>query len=162
MHVCAPTTLREVSNMVAERGCSATASAAWKPPRLLRKKLGEDVLNASQMLVALAETRQASDRDDSGMCRTGVKARKTDRGMLNEWIDNAQAQLNNTCYAVSNAAHCFVLLRRSLEKKSMQDDRATIKMNSSKFAHPWKSRDLILRTRCAQKQPDVRGCRQEQ
>ena len=122
-----------MSNMAAERGCSATASAASKPPRLLKKELdddetncvptiderkkdGEDVLNVSQMLVALAETRQASDRDDSEMCRTGMKARNTDRDMLNEWIDNVQAQLNNTCYAVSNAAHSFALLRRSPER----------------------------------------------
>ena len=88
---------------------------------------------ADQKLVALAETRQASGGGDSQMCRTGVKARKTDSDMLKEWIDNAQAQLNNTYYAVSNVAHSFALVRRSLEKKSMQDDRATTQTNSSKF-----------------------------
>ena len=81
---------------------------------------------ADQKLVARAETRQASDGGDSQMCRTDIN-------MLKEWIDNAQAQLNNTYCDVSNVAHSFALLRRSLKKKSMQDDRATIQTNSSKF-----------------------------
>ena len=66
----------------------------------------------------------------------GVEAHGTDSvdvDVLSDLIDNAQAQLNNTCHTVSNTARSFASLRRSLEKQLMQDNRATIQTNSSKF-----------------------------
>ena len=62
-----------------------------------------------------------------------MKAHRTDRDVPSDLMDNVHAQLNNTCHAVSNAAHSFALLRRSLEKESMQVNRATIHTNSSTF-----------------------------
>ena len=96
--------------MVAEHGCSATPRVAWKLPRLPKKELdddetnliptiderrmlGEDVKNADQKLMTLSQTRQASDRDDSEIHVAGVKTRRIDRHVLNDLIDNAQAQL---------------------------------------------------------------------
>ena len=142
-----------LTHIVAEHGCSATACAAGKP-RLLKneldgketnpiptigemKELGEDVLNAdNQKLMALVQTRQTSDLNDSEIRTTGVEAHRTDSvdgDVLSDLIDNAQAQLSNACHAVSNAAHSFALLRRSLEKQLMQDNRATTQTNGSEF-----------------------------
>ena len=101
------------------------------------EELGEDVLNAdNQKLMALVQTRHASDLDASEIFSTGVQARRTDRDVLSDLIDNAQAQLNVAFHAVANAA--FALFKRSLEKQSMQDNRATIQTNGLKFSHPSK------------------------
>ena len=41
-------------------------------------------------------------------------------------MDNAQTQLDGTCHAVTNSAHDFILLRRSLEDQLTQDKKTVV------------------------------------
>ena len=93
--------------------------------------------------MALVQTRQASDLVDSGPRATGVEVHMTHSSdVLSDLTDNAQTQLNNMCHAMSNAAHSFALLRRSLERQLTQDSKTEPQMSGSKFTLILGSREI--------------------
>ena len=79
--------------------------------------------------------RQANNLDDSEPRALAVETYITlssSRDVLNNLRDNAQTDLKNTRHAVSNAAHSFALLRRSLERQL--DNKTMTQTSNSKFS----------------------------
>jgi len=93
-----------------------------------------------QKLVALVQSRQASDDDDSELSAPAAAAYVSHSSdivdVLNDLLDKAQTQLDETRHAESNAAHNFALLKQSLEDQLKQDNKALTKAkaDNSEFA----------------------------
>ena len=82
-------------------------------------------------MVALVQSRQASNDDDSESPALAAAAdvnRSSDRlsDVLNDLMDSAQTQLDDTRHALSDAAHSFVLLMQSLEDQLTQDNKTVM------------------------------------
>merc|ERR1712136_478448 len=93
-----------------------------------------------QKLVALVQSRQASDDDDSELSAPAAAVYVSHSSdivdVLNNLLDKAQNQLDETLHAESNAAHNFALLKQSLEDQLTQDNKALTKAkaDNSEFA----------------------------
>ena len=90
--------------------------------------------------MALVQSRQASDVDDSELCAAAAAVYVTHSsdsvGVLNVLLDKAQTLLDVTRHAESNAVHNFALLKHSLEDQLTQDNKALTKAkaDNSEFA----------------------------
>jgi len=80
-----------------------------------------------QKLVALVRGRQASDDDVSELSAPAATAYVSHSSdivdVLNDLLDKAEAQLDETRHADLNAAHNFALLKQSLEDQLAQDSK---------------------------------------
>ena len=98
-----------------------------------------------QKLVALVQSRQASNSDDSESPALAAAADVT-RGsdivpdVLGDLVDNAQTQLDDTRVALSDAAHSFALLRQFIENELTQDSKALTKKRLEVFHGPYLDR----------------------
>ena len=85
-----------------------------------------------QELVALVQSRQASDVDDSELSAPAV-AVYVSYSRAQRLLDKAQSLLDVTRHAESNAVHNFALLKHSLEDQLTQDNKALTKAKADKF-----------------------------
>ena len=89
-----------------------------------------------QKLVALVQSRQASDDDVSDLSAPAAAAYVSHSSdivdVLNGLLDKAEAQLDETRHADLNAAHNFALLKQSLEDQLDQDSKALEKTKADR------------------------------
>eukprot|EP00450_Noctiluca_scintillans_P002421 CAMPEP_0194482150 /NCGR_PEP_ID=MMETSP0253-20130528/4235_1 /TAXON_ID=2966 /ORGANISM="Noctiluca scintillans" /LENGTH=688 /DNA_ID=CAMNT_0039321673 /DNA_START=47 /DNA_END=2116 /DNA_ORIENTATION=+ len=137
-----------------ERAISIIQREMAKNPAFLQKKIDtrnmNNVISAlsavvdaaafssadKQKLVALVQSRQASDDGDSEFSAPAAAAYASHSSdivdVLNDLLDKAQTQLDETRHAESNAAHNFALLRQSLEDQLAQDNKALEKAKADR------------------------------
>ena len=93
-----------------------------------------------QELVALVQSRQASDVDDSELSAPAAAVYVSHSSdfvdVLNDLLDKAQTLLDVTRHAESNAVHNFAVLKHSFEDQLTQDNTALTKAkaDNSEFA----------------------------
>ena len=89
-----------------------------------------------QKLVALVQSRQSSDDDDGELSAPAAATYKSHSSdivdVLNDLLDKAQTELDDTRHAESNAAHNFAMLEQSLEDQLAQDNKALEKAKTAK------------------------------
>ena len=98
-----------------------------------------------QTLVALVQSRRASNDDDSESPAPAAAADVTcgsDRvpDVLSDLVDNAQTQMDDTRLAPSDAAHSFALLRQFIENELTQDSKALTEKTLEVFHGPYLDR----------------------
>ena len=147
-----------------ERAISIIQREMSKNPAFLQKKIDtrniNNVISAltavidaapfpsadKQKSVALVRGRQASDDDDSEISVPSAAAYVSHSSdivdVLNDLLDKAEAQLDETRHADLNAAHNFALLKQSLEDQLAQDSKALEKAKADRTEY---STSLVAR-----------------
>jgi len=125
-----------------QRAISIIEKEMSKNPAFLQKKIDTQNMNNvvaaltavvdaaafssvdKQKLVALVQSRQSSNDDDDELSAPVAAAYKSHSSnivdVLNDLLDKAQTELDDTRHAESNAAHNFALLKQSLEDQLAQ------------------------------------------
>jgi len=89
-----------------------------------------------QKLVALVQSRQSSDDEDDELSAPEAAAYKSHSSnivdVLNDLLDTAQTELDDTRHAESTAAHNFAMLKQSLEDQLAQNKKALAKAKTDK------------------------------
>jgi len=125
-----------------QRAISIIEKEMSKNPAFLQKKIDTQNMNNvvaaltavvdaaafssvdKQKLVALVQSRQSSNDDDDELSAPVAAAYKSHSSnivdVLNDLLDKAQTELDDTRHAESNAAHNFAMLKQSLEDQLAQ------------------------------------------
>jgi len=125
-----------------QRAISIIEKEMAKNPAFLQKKIDTQNMNNvvaaltavvdaaafssvdKQKLVALVQSRQSSNDDDDELSAPVAAAYKSHSSnivdVLNDLLDKAQTELDDTRHAESNAAHNFAMLKQSLEDQLAQ------------------------------------------
>ena len=89
-----------------------------------------------EKLVALVQSRQSSDDDDGELSAPAAATYKSHSSdivdVLNDLLDKAQTELDDTRHAESSAAHNFAMLKQSLEDQLTQNNKALEKAKTDK------------------------------
>ena len=82
------------------------------------------------------QSRQSSDDDDGELSAPAAATYKSHSSdivdVLNDLLDKAQTELDDTRHAESNAAHNFAMLKQSLQDQLTQDNKALEKAKTDK------------------------------